>query len=141
MLDVREQREDKRDLKLAVQSAAKQRGSAELSARSLTDVALATSQGPASQDTEDLDDLGVIDAERALVGSNGTNPDGRGLVDECGRGVSSERASTAAPTATSASTVDLTDYNASAWATEPVPAGQPRTKPRATSLGRPPSAS
>ena len=82
ILDVRDQREReaKRKLKLAGKSAGKQRGSDELSDRALADVALPATQGPASQDTDELNDASPLDAERALVGTTGTQPDGRGLV-------------------------------------------------------------
>ena len=67
---------------------------------------------PATQQTDELDDSALHDADRALVGSNGNRADGRGLVGECGRGAASEPASIAAPTRTTASPVDLTDDSA-----------------------------
>ena len=111
------EREAKRELKLAGQSAANQRGSAELSVRALAGVALPATQARASRDTDELNEAALLDTERTRVGSNGTQLDGRGLVDEGGRSVASEAASTAASTPTSASTVDLTYKSGSACCT------------------------
>ena len=71
------EREAKRELMLAGEATSKQRGNADLSDRALADVAQHVTQGPASQHTDDLDDVALLDAERALVGTNGTEPDGR----------------------------------------------------------------
>ena len=106
------EREAKRELKLAGQSAAKQRGSAELSDRALADVALPATQGPASKHPDELDDAALLDGERDLIGSNSPRADERGLVVECGRGAPSEPADIPAASPTSASTVDLTEDSA-----------------------------
>ena len=108
------EREAKRELKLAGQSAAKERGSSELSDRALADVALPATQGPASQHTDELDDAALLDGERALLGTNSARAAERGLVVECGRGAPSEPADIPAASPTSASTVDLTEDSATA---------------------------
>ena len=74
------EREAKRELKLAGQSAAKQRGSGELSDRARVDVALPATQAAASQHTDEIDDAALLDGERALIGTNSARADERGLV-------------------------------------------------------------
>ena len=107
-------REANCELTVAGASLAKQRQIDELSDLALAEVARPASQRPASQNTNEHDGAALLDAERALGGSKGTRTDGRGLMFEFGPGVGSEAATTAAPTPTSASTVDLTDDSASA---------------------------
>ena len=141
---MREQRERdaKRELKLAGQSAAKQRTSGELSDRALADVAMPATQGPASKHPDELDDAALLDGERALIDTNSARADERGLVVECGRGAPSEPADIPAASPTGASTGSTSEMTEPPPpATEPVPSGQPRSKPRAARLGRPSSAS
>ena len=115
ILDLREQREReaKRELNLGGQSAAKHRARGALSDRALADVALPSTQGPASQHNDELDYTTILDAERAIVGSNGTRAEEQGLVDECGGGVARKAGSGAAASSTSPSAVDLKDDGAS----------------------------
>ena len=108
------EREAKPELKLAGDSAAKQRTSAELSDRALADVALPATQGPASQHPDELDDAALLDGERALIDTNSARADERGLLVKCGRGAPSEHADIPAAGPTSASTVDLTEDSATA---------------------------
>ena len=77
ILDVGEQREReaKRELKLAGQTAAKERASAELSARAIDGVALPATQGQARQHPDELDDAALLVCQRALIGTIGARAD------------------------------------------------------------------
>ena len=78
----------------------------------LANVALPATRGSSSEHSNDLDDSALVDAERALVGTNGGSADGRGVVGQCGGSAASPaivNGSKAAATPSTASTIHLTD--------------------------------
>ena len=134
------EREAKRELKLAGQSA-KQRASGELSDRALADLALPATRGPASQHTDYLDDATLLHAERALLGATvpgQMNEDWWSSVAEVLE-ESRPPKDLHLPQAPAPSISQMAVPPRSA--PEPWSAGQPRSNPSATLLGRPSSAS